>query len=145
MVKVVRSNRTTLRICLDLVGLLLGILTYRYFDLNWGVALVSFFGTFAIFQFFMPHLIHRRVYYRNPRLFGMRTVTFNDDGLKSDSEIAHTEIKWSSFEKFKETNNLFLTYQTRDVAGIVPKRAFPSREAVAQFRDYLLASKVRRG
>jgi YcxB-like protein len=77
-----------------------------------------------------------------PRLYGLRTVTFDDDGLKSDSEIAHVEIKWNSFEKFRETKNLFLTYQTRDVVGIVPKRAFPSQEAIAQFRN-LLASKIR--
>jgi len=69
-------------------------------------------------------------------------VTFDDAGLTSDSEVAHVEIKWSSFEKFKETKNRFLIYQTKDVAGIMPKRAFPSLESVEEFRN-LLASKVR--
>jgi len=105
---------------------------------------MAVFAGFIVLQIFLPFIIHRRVYFQNPRLFGMRTVTFDDEGLKSDSDIAHVEIKWSNFEKFKETNNLFVTYQTRDVVGIVPKRAFPSQEAVAQFRN-LLASKIRRG
>jgi len=91
----------------------------------------------------MPYIIHRKIYSRNPRLYGKRTVIFDDEGLTSDSDIAHVEIKWSSFEKFKETKNLFLIYQTKDVAGITPKRAFPNPEAVEQFRN-LLASKVRR-
>jgi hypothetical protein len=144
-VKVVRGNSTTrvIRICLSVVGLSLGVLGYRYFGLYWSVGLISFFATFLVLELLLPCRIHRRVYYRNPRLFGMRTVTFDDDGLKSDSDVAHVEMKWTSFEKFKETNNLFLMYQTRDVVGIVPKRAFPSQEAVTQFRQ-LLASKVRR-
>jgi hypothetical protein len=56
--------------------------------------------------------------------------------------MGHVERRWNAFEKFSETNNLFITYLTRDVVGIVPKRAFASPEAVAQFRD-LLASRIR--
>lgn len=72
----------------------------------------------------------------------MRTVTVDESGLKSDSELQHVEIKWSSFEKFSETKNLFLIHQTRDVVGIVPKRAFSSPDDIVQFRN-LLAQKVR--
>jgi hypothetical protein len=146
MVKVVRCNRKTqvIRISLDVVGLLFGVLAYCYFNLVWGLFLVTLFGVLAVLQLFMPYLIHRRLYYRNPRLHGKRTITFDDDGLKSDSEIGHVERKWSAFEKFTETDNLFLTYLTRDVVGLVPKRVFPSQEAVVQFRDFL-ASKMRRG
>ena len=145
MVKVVHTSLVSrlVKICLGVVGLSLGVLGYRYFDHSWSVVLISVFAAFIILQIFLPYLIHRRVYYRNPRLNGMRTVTFDDDGLKSDGETGHVERKWNTFEKFTETDNLFLTYLTRDVVGIVPKRAFPSQEAVAQFRDFL-ASKLRR-
>jgi hypothetical protein len=120
-----------------------GVLAYGSIEHSWGVVFISLFGTYIVLQLFMPNIIHRRVYYRNPRLFGMKTVTFDDDGLKSDSELRRVEIKWSSFEKFVETKNLFLTFQTRDAVGIIPKRAFPNPEAIAQFRDFL-ASKIRR-
>ncbi len=43
-----------------------------------------------------------------------------------------------------ETITLSVIYQTKDVAGIVPKRAFTRQEEIAEFRS-LIASKVRQG
>lgn len=74
----------------------------------------------------------------------MRTVTIGNEGIRSESEVSTIETKWNSFEKFRETPNLFVIHQTKDVAGIVPKRAFASQEEMAQFRN-LIASKVRQG
>ena len=73
----------------------------------------------------------------------MRTVTFTDEGVKSEKATGNIEAKWSSFQKFKETKNLFLTYQSKDVVGMVPKRAFSSSEDIEQFRNFL-ASKLPR-
>ena len=70
-------------------------------------------------------------------------MTFGDEGIKSEKESGNVEVKWSSFQGFKETKNLFLTYQDKEVVGIVPKRAFQTDEAVEQFR-ILLASKLPR-
>jgi hypothetical protein len=36
-----------------------------------------------------------------------------------------------------ETKNLFLTYQSKDVVGVVPKRAFTNPQALAEFRRFL--------
>jgi hypothetical protein len=139
----IRPARQLVRICLYGVGVILGVAIYQYFGDLIGVFFISIFGTLIILQLVTPYIIHRRIYSRNPRLYGKRTVIFDNEGLTSDSDIAHVEIKWSSFEKFRETKNLFLIYQTRDVVGITPKRAFPNPEAIEQFRT-LLASKVRR-
>jgi hypothetical protein len=139
----IRPARQLVRICLYGVGVILGVAIYQYFGDLIGVFFISIFGTLIILQLVTPYIIHRRIYSRNPRLYGKRTVIFDNEGLTSDSDIAHVEIKWSSFEKFGETKNLFLIYQTRDVVGITPKRAFPNPEAIEQFRT-LLASKVRR-
>ncbi len=145
MVKTVRIRpaRRLVRICLYGVGVFLGVAVYQYIEHVIGVFFISLFATLIILQIIMPYIVHRRIYFRNPRLYGKRTVTFDNEGLTSDSDLAHVEIKWSSFEKFRETKNLFLIYQTNDVAGITPKRAFPSPEAVEQFRN-LLVSKVPR-
>jgi hypothetical protein len=140
----IRPAARIVRICLYVFGIVIGVVTYQYLEQVLGTFLVSLFVALIILQMIMPYIIHRRIYSRNPRLYGKRTVTFDDQGLTSDSDIAHVEIKWSSFEKFRETQNLFLIYQTKDVAGITPKRAFPSPEAVAQFRS-LLVAKVRQG
>jgi len=144
MVKVVRSTAASrlLKICLAISGLSLGILGYRYLDHSWSVLLIVLFAWLIILQTLLPYFIHRRIYYRNPRIFGVRTVTFDDEGIKSDSDIAHVAIGWNSFERFTETKHLFLTYQSRDVVGIIPKRAFITQSDIVQFRN-LLASKIR--
>ena len=129
-------------ILLGTAGLCLGILCFHLFGDAWFVV-IAVFTVLIIVQLFMPLFVHRKIYYRNSRLFGMRTVTFNDEGIRSERDIGNVEAKWSSFEKFKETKNLFLTYQTKDVVGIIPKRAFPNPEAVALFRN-LLTSKMPR-
>jgi hypothetical protein len=128
---------------ISIAGILLGLFAYRFFGDAW-IVVVVLFATLAIMQIFVPYIVHRKIYHRNPRLFEMRIVTFSDEGLRSEKATTGTlEVKWSSFEKFKETKNLFLTYQTKDVIGMVPKRAFSSAEDIAQFRN-LLASKLPR-
>ena len=125
---------------LDIVGTCFGIFAYYFLGGGWFVVIVLF-ATLLVVQLFLPQILHQRIYYRNRSLFEMRTVTFSDEGYRSERANSTIEGKWSSFVKFKETKNLFLTYQSKDVVGIVPKRAFPNPEAVAQFRN-LLASKV---
>jgi hypothetical protein len=131
------------RILVCIAGLFLAMLGYHFFGDTW-IVVIAVFASLTIVQVLMPYIVHGRVYRRNPRLFEMRTVTFSDEGLKSERATTGTvEAKWSGFEKFKETRNLFLTYQTKDVIGIVPKRAFSNPEDIAQFRN-LLASKLSR-
>ena len=146
MIKFVRTNaaRRFINFFLAVFVLLLGILTYGYFNRVQGF-IMSALGVFLIvLQVFVPYIVHHRVYSRNPRAFAMRTVTFDDEGAKSDSDMGHLETNWTSFDRFTETRNLFLIYQTRDIARLVPKRAFASEEDLARFRA-LLSSKVRRG
>jgi hypothetical protein len=129
-------------ILLDIVGICFGIVAYHFFGQGWFVVIVLF-ATLAVIQLFLPNILHWRIYYRNPLLFEMRTVTVSDEGLRSERQSGIIEAKWSTFVGFKETKNLFLMYQGKDVVGIVPKRAFPSPEPIAQFRN-LLASKLSR-
>ena len=128
MVRAVRISptRRVVRVCLGLLGFFLALLSIRYVDTVLGIVLASILAVFTTTQFFLPLIIHRRIYHRNLRLFSVRTVTFDDEGVVSDSEMGHVEKKWTAFESYSETKNLFLTFQTRDSAGIVPKRAFPT-------------------
>ena len=131
------------KILIGIAGILLGVFGYHFFGHAW-IVVVAVFASLTTVQLFMPYIIHRKIYRRNLRLFEMRTVTFSDDGVKSEkATTGSVEAKWSSFEKFKETKNLFLTYQTKDVVGIVPKRAFSNLDDIGQFRN-LLASKLPR-
>lgn len=127
-------------ILLGIFGICLGIFGYYLSGGTW-ILVIVMFAVFTLVQIFLPYILHHKIYYRNPILFEMRTVTFDDEGVTSEKASGRVEAKWSSFVNFKETTNLFLTYQGKDVVGIVPKRAFPNPETLAQFRN-LLASKL---
>ena len=128
------------RILICVAGLFLGVFGYHFVGDAW-IGIIVVFAALTLTQIFMPYIIHRRIYHRNPQLFEMRTVTFTDKGVKLERATGTIEAQWSSFKKFKETKNLFLTYQSKDVVGMVPKRAFPSSDDIVQFRN-LLASKL---
>lgn len=130
------------RILICVAGVVLGAFGYRYFGDTWVVVIAAFASLTAV-QIFLPYIIQQRIYRRNPQLFEMRTVTFNEVGVKSEKSTGNIEAKWSSFIKFKETTNLFLTYQSKDVVGMVPKRAFSNLDDIGQFRNFL-ASKLPR-
>jgi hypothetical protein len=142
MVKAVHAKLgpRLLKIAICGATILFVFLAFPNSDSGFKIISAAVLGSLAFVQLTIPYIIHRRVYFRNPRLFATRTVLLNEDGLVSDSDLAHTEIKWNLFEGFKETENLFLTFQGRHVVGIIPKRAFPE-EKLKEFRD-LLRSKI---
>jgi YcxB-like protein len=138
------SIRWIIGICVGVVGLLMGAVFYVDANPVVGMILIAFSIFLLLMQFVIPSLVFRRMYQRNPRMFGMRTVNINDTGIVADHQLGHTESAWSMYEKFRETQKLFLLYQTTDVIGILPKRAFADVADIEQFRT-LIASKVRQG
>ncbi len=138
------SIRWIIGICVGIIGLLLGSVIYSYSDHVLGLILVAFSIFLLLLQLVIPSLVFARVYRRNSRMFGLRTVTISDTGIVSDHQLGHTESAWNMYEKFRETQKLFLLYQSADIIGIVPKRAFANPADLQQFRA-LMASKVRPG
>jgi hypothetical protein len=138
------SIRWIIGICIGILGLLMGAAFYMYADRSLAVILIAFSIFLLLMQFVIPSLMFRRIYRRNPRMFGMRNVIISDTGIVADHQLGHTESAWSMYEKFRETQKLFLLYQTTDVIGILPKRAFADAADLEQFRA-LVASKVRQG
>ena len=138
------SIRWIIGICLGIVMLALGLVFYVYADHSVGIILIAGSIFLLLLQLIIPPLVFARVYRRNSRLFGMRTVTVSDHGIVSDNQLGHTESAWNMYEKFRETRNLFLLYQSADIIGIVPKRAFASPAELEQFRS-LIASRIRPG
>lgn len=138
MIKAVRFplKRRLVRLLLWVVCMTISAWAYEDVGETWGVMFV-FFMAMAILDFAMPYILSRRVYGRNPRLFGERKVTIDEEGLKSESAIGKVEINWKNFERLQETKNLFLTFQTKDVIGILPKRAIGGKTDVDQLREFL--------
>jgi hypothetical protein len=136
------SIRWIIGICLGIMWLGLGLVFYFYADHGLALFLIAAAVFLLLLQLVIPSLVFARVYRRNSRMFGMRTVTVSDTGIVSDHQLGHTESAWNTYEKFRETPRLFLLYQSADIIGIVPKRAFANPADLQQFRA-LIASKVR--
>jgi hypothetical protein len=138
------SIRWIIGICVGIAGLLMGSVIYIYSDHGLGLILVGFSIFLLLLQFVIPSLVFRRVYRRNIRMFGIRTVTISDTGIVADHQLGHVESTWNMYEKFRETQKLFLLYQGADLIGIVPKRAFANPADLQQFRA-LITSNIRPG
>jgi hypothetical protein len=138
------SIRWIIGICIGVIGLLLGFVFYVYVEHGLGLVLIAFSIFLLLMQWAVPSLVFGRVYRRNSRMFSTRTVTTSDTGIVSDHQLGHSESAWNMYEKFRETQNLFLLYQSTDLIGILPKRAFAIPANLQQFRA-LIASKIRPG
>jgi len=138
------SIRWIIGICMGILGLGLGFALYVYADHSIGLTLIAGSIFLLLLQWVIPSLVFRRVYRRNIRMFGTRTVTISDTGIVADHQLGHVESTWNMYEKFRETQKLFLLYQGADLIGIVPKRAFASPADIQQFRA-LITSNVRPG
>ena len=139
------SIRWIIGICMGMIGLGLGFVLYVYVDHCLGLILDCWFSIFLLLlQLVIPSLVFRRVYRRNIRMFGTRTVTISDTGIVADHQLGHVESTWNMYEKFRETQKLFLLYQGADLIGIVPKRAFANPADLQQFRA-LITSNIRPG
>lgn len=138
------SIRWIIGICVGVIGLLMGAAFYVYTDHVVGMILIAFSIFLLLMQFVVPSLVFRRTYRRNLRMFGMRTINISDGGIIADHQLGHSESAWNMYEKFRETQKLFLLYQSTDLIGILPKRAFANPADLQQFRT-LIASKIRSG
>src|SRR5580765_2519454 len=135
------SIRWGIGICIGVIGLLCGAVSYVYADHGLALFVIAVSIFLLLMQFVVPSLVIRRSYRRNSRMFGMRTVTISDTGIVADHPLGHSESAWNMYEKFRETQKLILLYQSADLIGILPKRVFASPADLQQVRA-LIASKI---
>jgi len=75
----------------------------------------------------------RRDFRRHPSIALPEKTCIDEAGLHSDSEVAYGTTKWTAYNGFRETQNLFLLYLGPRMAHVLPKRAF-STEQLEEFR-----------
>lgn len=136
------SIRWIFGLSIDAALFVFGIFFYIYSAPDLGVYAIGLSIFLGLILFLVPSLVFRRIYRRNSRIFGHRTVSISDTGIVSDHPLGHSETTWNMFERFRETKNLFLLYQSADLTSPMPKRVFANPAELAQFR-VLLTSKVR--
>ena len=142
-----RRHRSSVRwiigISLSMFGLLLGAFFYVYADPGFGLFLAAMSVLLLLMLLVVSSIAFRRGYRRNPRIFGKRKVTISETGIVSDSQLAHVETNWNTYQQFRETKNLFLLYQSKDLIRILPKRVFTNPEDLENVRG-LIASKIQK-
>jgi hypothetical protein len=131
------SVRRLLMIFLGSVLLLLGLVAYPYFDRSWSIFEIGLSILILAVQLFLPRIVHRRIYYRNQNIFGLRKVSFDEHGLVDDGPQGHVKIPWNRYVRFRESKRLFLLYLSEDVRSIVPKHAFKNSSDMDAFRTLL--------
>ncbi|MBE9042085.1 YcxB family protein [Oscillatoriales cyanobacterium LEGE 11467] len=84
------------------------------------------------YRFFMLGL-----WKNNPILRESVELHISEIGITYISQSIQTSIKWPVYSHFIETPNLFLIYPVQQVYGVLPKRAFSTREQALEFRRLL--------
>ena len=86
-------------------------------------------AVFVLHRVLNPWLMRRTITkaFDSAPTAGIETqMTFSGDGIKAESELASSHIKWPSFVKVFETNSDILFYSGNSVSFFLPKSAFES-------------------
>jgi hypothetical protein len=101
--------------------------------------IVSWFAlTFA--SFVARRIWIRRDFRGHPRFSQKQVVQVDGVGLFVESEVEQSELSWAAFERFQETQTLFLLYLGARSVQVIPKRAL-STDQMVELRQ-LLSSKL---
>jgi hypothetical protein len=97
------------------------------------------------FALVVTSLVIRRVWIRrdfrgHPHFSRRQVVQVDEIGLRVESGVERSEMKWAAYERYQETQTLFLLYLGARSVQPIPKRAL-SADQTEELRE-LLSSKV---
>jgi len=58
---------------------------------------------------------------KNPDVFGLREMTFTEEGMEIKTEKANKYLTWEEMERYEENNDYYFLYSGKGVVYIVPK------------------------
>lgn len=70
----------------------------------------------------------RNQFAKSPALREPRRIEFNDEGVKTDSEIASSQVSWKAILRYVESKDAFLLYTSPACFAIVPKRVLQAEQ-----------------
>jgi YcxB-like protein len=100
------------------------------------VALSCFIGLFLLYCGFAPRRYFRRSYTKDQRFKHEFTAEISDAGVHIVTSFSESQMKWTSFIRFLESDAIFMVFIAEWNFLIFPKRAFASVE-VDEFRSLL--------
>jgi YcxB-like protein len=83
--------------------------------------------------------LYRRLAANSTKLGTLKTAEITDAGITIRLAHACSVMQWPHFIRCIETTNTFLLFEMPRLAHILPKRAFPSLEAMQEFRAFAQA------
>lgn len=104
--------------------------------------LALFFLSILLTLFLFPYLRVRSTFRESPVLRNTRTLSFNAEGIRVESEDGRGNYKWSLFPQIFETPRVFIFAQSSHSAGgmYVPKRCFSAQDDIARLRGLIRAN-----
>ncbi len=90
----------------------------------------------ALFLFGAPLLTTRKILNRPDIRQGFSYV-FSETGVRVDSMVGHSELKWLTFRKALETKGSFLLFSTAGATYTFPKHCFSADSDLAELRRIL--------
>lgn len=106
------------------------------------VPLVPWLLIFGFVWFFVFRQLRgsaRKAFDSNPAFHRPHWMEADDKGLTLAEPVVQTRLGWGAFTAYSETASLFLLYQGKRQANIIPKRAFPDQMSLDAFRLLLSA------
>ena len=74
---------------------------------------------------------------RNPKFRDEYHLTFSRENIHFKTANLDSTLKWTHYESFVESPNLFLLMYGKGIYTLVPKRCFESKEVTSAFRKLL--------
>jgi hypothetical protein len=92
---------------------------------------------FLVWLWLILFVQSRRMVKTVPNMKGPIRYEFDDAGVLIVALHASTEMQWASILQWKENKNVFLLYQSPQLAQIIPKRFFGNEQDVMAVRELL--------
>jgi hypothetical protein len=93
-------------------------------------------GLSLLYSGFALRLYFRRAYQKDHRFKHEFTADMSDEGIHIVTPLSDGLVKWNAFERFLESNDIFMLLITQRNFIVMPKRAFAQGE-IAEFRSLL--------
>lgn len=106
----------------------------------WDVIGVLAIGYFPVWYFVYLPIRVRKLYKQQRMLNEPHEVTFSESGVSTTHSTGSGTLPWSNIHKWRESDELFLIYQSDALFSIFPKRHFGLAGEIERFRHFLASS-----
>ena len=121
------------------VFLYIHFIAFAMVVLSWPHLRENWFSLFAlIFTLYLPIAVYRSSnsnYKATKMLHELVSYEFTKDTISGVSESTTSTMRWELLHKFQETKHWMLLYTNKQVAMLIPKKAFASAADMDTFRQ----------